>query len=90
MAPGDFGYKKGMRDNLNIAPRGGFTWNVNGNNDLVIRGGTGLYFAYLQTQYTYSPQLYSRMITASFNNDGRPGFITDPTRGISTYEHAHF
>ena len=88
MAPGDFGYKKGMRDNLNIAPRGGFTWNVNGNNDLVIRGGTGLYFAYLQTQYTYSPQLYSRMITASFNNDGRPGFITDPTRGISTYEQA--
>jgi len=88
MAPGDFGYKKGMRDNKDIAPRAGFTWNVNGSNDFVIRGGTGLYFAYLQTQYTYSPQLYSRMITASFANDGKPGFITDPTRGISTYDQA--
>ena len=63
-------------------------WNVHGSNDFVIRGGTGLYFAYLQTQYTYSPQLYSRMITASFINDGKPGFITDPTRGISTYDQA--
>src|SRR3954452_958366 len=88
MAPGDFGYKKGMRDNLDIAPRAGFTWNVGGGNDLVIRGGSGLYFTYLQTQYTYSPQLYSRMITASFNNDGKPGFVSDPARGVTTYEQA--
>ena len=88
MAPGDFGYKKGMRDNLDIAPRAGFTWNVGGGNDLVIRGGTGLYFTYLQTQYTYSPQLFSRMITASFANDGKPGFVADPTRGVTTFEDA--
>jgi hypothetical protein len=88
MAPGDFGYKQGMRDNRDVAPRAGFTWNVGGGNDLVIRGGTGLYFTYLQTQYTYSPQLYSRMITASFNNDGKPGFIVDPTRGIATFDQA--
>ena len=88
MAPGDFGYKKGMRDNRDVAPRAGFTWNVGGGNDLVIRGGTGLYFTYLQTQYTYSPQLYSRMITASFNNDGKPGFIVDPTRGVATFDQA--
>ncbi len=88
MAAGDFGYKKGMRDNLDIAPRVGFTWNVGGQNDFVVRGGSGVYFSYLQTQYTYSPQLYSNMITASFNNDGKPGFIVDPTRGISTFDQA--
>jgi carboxypeptidase family protein len=88
MEPGDFGYRNDIRDNLDIAPRAGFAWNVGGSNDLVIRGGSGLYFALPQTQYTYSPQLYSRMITASFPNDGRPGFIQDPTRGVSTYEQA--
>jgi carboxypeptidase family protein len=88
MAPGDFGYKKGMRDNLDVAPRAGFVWNVGGGNDFVVRGGSGLYFTYLQTQYTYSPQLYSRMITASFSNDGKPGFTFDPTRGVSTFDEA--
>ena len=85
---GDFGYRNDIHDNLNIAPRAGFAWNLGGGNDMVIRGGTGLYYAVPQTQYTYSPQLYSRMITASFPNDGKPGFIQDPTRGISTYEQA--
>jgi len=88
MEAGDKGYKKGMRDNLDVAPRAGFVWNIGGANDFVLRGGTGLYFTYLQTQYTYSPQLYSRMITASFNNDGKPGFVFDPTRGVSTFEQA--
>lgn len=88
MGPGDFGYSKSIRDLGNVAPRAGFTWNVGASNDLVIRGGTGLYYALPQTQYTYSPQLFSRMVTASFNNDGRPGFLTDPTRGIDTYDEA--
>jgi hypothetical protein len=88
MGPGDFGYSKRIRDLGNIAPRAGFTWNVGARNDLVIRGGTGLYYALPQTQYTYSPQLFSRMITASFNNDGRPGFLTDPTRGVDTFDQA--
>jgi hypothetical protein len=88
MGPGDFGYSRSIRDLGNVAPRAGFTWNVGAKNDLVIRGGTGLYYALPQTQYTYSPQLFSRMVTASFNNDGRPGFLTDPTRGIETYDEA--
>jgi hypothetical protein len=88
IGPGDFGYKQGIRDNKDVSPRAGFVWNVGGSNDLVIRGGSGLYFAFPQTQYTYSPQLYSRMITASFSNDGKPGFITDPTRGVSSYDQA--
>ena len=54
----------------------------------MVRGGTGLYYALPQTQYTYSPQLFSRMITASFNNDGLPNFVEDPTRGVETYDQA--
>ena len=88
IGPGDFGYRNDIRDLGNIAPRAGFTWNVGGTNDFVVRGGTGLYWALPQTQYTYSPQLFSRMVTASFNNDGLPGFLTDPTRGIETFDQA--
>ena len=88
MTPGDFGYSKDIHDNTNVAPRGGFTWNVGGANDFVVRGGTGLYYAIPQTQYTYSPQLFSRMITASFLNDGQPGFLQDPTRGVNTFDEA--
>ena len=32
---------------------------------------------------TYSQQLYNRFTFATFNNDGKPGFVTDPTRGVS-------
>jgi hypothetical protein len=85
---GDFGYKNNIHDNKNIAPRTGFAWNIGGANDFVIRGGSGLYFSLPQTQYTYSPQLYSNMITASFANDGKPGFVSDPTRGVTTYQQA--
>lgn len=88
MQAGDFGYSRSIRDLANVAPRGGFTWNVGGDNDFVVRGGTGLYYALPQTQYTYSPQLFSNMVTASFSNDGLPGFLTDPTRGIDTFEEA--
>jgi hypothetical protein len=88
LGPGDFGYSRDIRDLANVAPRGGFVWNVGGGNDFVVRGGTGLYFALPQTQYTYSPQLFSNMVTASFNNDGRPGFLTDPTRGVNTFDQA--
>jgi hypothetical protein len=85
---GDFGYRNDIHDNRDVAPRAGFAWNIGGSNDMVLRGGTGIYFAVPQTQYTYSPQLYSRMITASFANDGKPGFLQNPTRGISTYQEA--
>ena len=85
---GDFGFKRGIRDLKNVAPRAGFNWNVGGRNDLSIRGGAGLYFATPVSNITFSPQIFSQMVTATFANDGRAGFVTDPTRGIDTYEEA--
>jgi hypothetical protein len=78
----DYGYKTGIHDWLDFAPRGGFTYNVGGKNDLVIRGGSGLYFASPVSNVTFSPGVYSNLITATFPNDGRANFITNPTNGV--------
>ncbi len=90
----DFGYKDGIRDNKNVAPRTGFTYNVGGRNDLVIRGGTGLYFTTPVSNMTFSPQIYSQMVTAAFLPpasgacpDGSQ-WITHPACGVSTYDQA--
>ena len=79
----DYGYKDGIRDWKNIAPRGGFTYNVGGHNDLVIRGGSGLYFASPVSNVTFSPQFYSHLVAATFVNNGRADFITNPTNGVT-------
>jgi hypothetical protein len=79
---GDFGYKTGIRDLTNVAPRLGFAYNVGGKNDLVIRGGSGIYFATPVSNATYSQQFYNRSIAAVFLPDG-PGFMENPTRGIT-------
>ena len=75
-------FRTGIRDLRNVAPRAGFTWNIGGDQRLVIRGGSGLYFTTPVSNVTFSPQIYSQMITATFPNDGRPGFVADPTRGV--------
>jgi hypothetical protein len=80
----DYGYKTDIRDWKNIAPRGGFTYNVGGGNDLVIRGGTGLYFASPVSNVTFSPQFYSHLVAATFVNNGRSDFITNPTNGVTS------
>jgi carboxypeptidase family protein len=79
----DYGYKTDIRDWKNVAPRGGFTYNVSGSNNLVIRGGSGLYFASPVSNVTFSPQFYSHLIAATFVNDGRADFITNPTNGVT-------
>jgi hypothetical protein len=78
-------YPGGLRDINNIAPRGGFTWNVGGQGNLVVRGGSGLYFSIPDSNTTFSHQSFNgeRILVNSFFNDGRPGFIQDPTRGIT-------
>jgi carboxypeptidase family protein len=78
----DYGYKTGIKDWRDVAPRAGFTYNVGGDNDLVIRGGTGVYFASPVSNVTFSPSVYSNLITATFPNDGRANFISKPTNGI--------
>jgi hypothetical protein len=80
---GDRLYRTDMRDANNVAPRAGFTWNVTGNSDLVVRGGSGLYYSINDSNTTFSQQSFNgeRIIVNSFANDGQPGFFTDPTRG---------
>ena len=59
---GDFGYKTGIRDLNNVAPRVGFAYNVGGKSDLVIRGGSGLYYNTPVSNVTYSHQFYNRAV----------------------------
>ena len=80
---GDFGYKTDIRDWKDFAPRIGFSWNVGSRGDLVIRGGSGLYYASPVSNVTYSPKVYSNLLTASFPNDGRADFISNPTNGAT-------
>ena len=83
LEPGAMLYPNNLRDLGSVAPRGGFTWNVGGNGDLVIRGGSGLYYSIPDSNTTFSIQSFNgeRILVNSFANDGRPGFIQDPTRG---------
>jgi hypothetical protein len=89
MSPGDFGYKSGVHDNLDIGPQGGVAWNVGGSNDFVIRGGSGLYYTVLEKAITKTAILDSNLFSAQFNNNGtNPNFVTNPTGGITTYAQA--
>lgn len=84
---GDFGYKSGIRDLGSVAPRAGFAYNVGGKSSLVVRGGSGLYYNTPVSNVTYSHQFYSQAIAASFLPDGRPGFMQDPTRGLTAQDY---
>jgi hypothetical protein len=79
------GFRNGTRDLNNVAPRAGFAWNVTGRNDLVIRGGTGIFSTTDGSSQVIDEQLWNgqRVIVNSYANDGRAGFIDDPTRGVS-------
>ena len=83
---GDFGYKSGMRDHGNIAPRAGFAYQAIPS--LVIRGGTGLYYGLPFSNLTYSHQVFGQTVTGSFT-PGAGGrcadgtlFILNPTCGV--------
>jgi hypothetical protein len=89
MAPGDFGYQVGVHDNLDFGPQGGFAWNVGGDNDLVIRGGTGLYYTVYEKSNTKNQVLTSNLFSAQFNNNGtNPNFVGNPTNGVDNYNEA--
>ncbi len=82
----NFGYRNDIRDLNNIAPRAGFAWNVTDKSDLVIRGGTGMYFSTAAANQPIDQALWNgqRVIANSFVNDGKPGWVLDPTRGVTT------
>ncbi|HYU78932.1 MAG TPA: TonB-dependent receptor [Vicinamibacterales bacterium] len=81
----DVGYRNDIRDLGNVAPRAGFTWNVTDKNDLVIHGGGGLFYSTPGGQQLVLAQLFNgqRVITSSFPNDNLPGFLQNPTRGVT-------
>jgi hypothetical protein len=85
LEPGALLYPNNLRDIGSVAPRGGFTWNVGGKGNLVIRGGSGLYYSIPDSNTTFSIQSFNgeRILVNSFPNDGRPGFLADPTRGVT-------
>lgn len=77
-------FKSGIHDNNNIAPRAGFAWNVGDRNDLVIRGGSGLYYGTIVSNVTFSQQSFGNRITVnSFANDNQPGWFLNPTRNFT-------
>ena len=80
---GDFGYKKGHTDLNNFAPRVGFAWKVGGLDGLVIRGGTGLFWNFSSSNVMYIKEYWSSMVSASIVNDKQPGWVLDPTRGLT-------
>jgi hypothetical protein len=77
-------FKTGIKDHNNVAPRVGFVWNVMGTNDFVIRGGSGHFYSIPVSNVTFSQQSFGNRIKFnSFQNDGQPGFIFNPTRGFT-------
>jgi hypothetical protein len=81
----DVGYRNDIRDLNNISPRVGFAWNVTGNSNFIIRGGSGVYYSTQGGNQVIDQQLFNsqRVITNSYTYDGKPGFLTDPTRGAT-------
>jgi hypothetical protein len=79
------GYRNDIRDKNNFGPRVGFVWNVTGNSDLAIRGGSGIFYSGIGGNPAFDAQLWNgqRVIFNSYVNDGKPGFLADPTRGAS-------
>jgi hypothetical protein len=80
---GNYGYQTGVRDLTDFGPRAGFAYNVGGKNDLVIRGGSGIYYNFPVSNVTYRQQFYNQSVTAAFFPNS-PGFsMTNPTGGVT-------
>ncbi len=80
----DIGYRNDIRDLDNVAPRASFVWDVTGEADFIIRGGVGMYYSTQGGNQVIDQQLFNgqRVLSNTFVNDGLPGFVADPTRGV--------
>jgi hypothetical protein len=75
-------------DTNNLQPRLGFAYSINDNT--VVRGGSGLYFADALTIDAFWPYYNAQLARIQINNDGRPDFAANPLNGqpLPTYEQA--
>ena len=82
----NIGYRNDLRDVNNLSPRGGISYNVTGNGDFVIRGGTGIYNSVPVSELPFTQQLFNgqRVLANAYINDNLPGFVKDPTRGVTS------
>ena len=80
----NIGYRNDIRDLDNVAPRAGFVWDTTGDANLIIRGGVGMYYSTQGGNQVIDAQLFNgqRVLSNTFVNDGQPGFVADPTRGV--------
>jgi hypothetical protein len=60
-------------DNLMFQPRVGFAWDVTGARKTVIRGGAGLFYAFIQANQTYDDTLFNGEKTISPAIQASPG-----------------
>src|SRR5258708_147715 len=81
----DVGYRNGIRDLTNVGPRAGFTYKATEAGPIIVRGGGGLFYSTQSSNLTFSQQLFNgqRIIVNAFPNDGKPGFLEDPTPGLN-------
>jgi hypothetical protein len=82
---GDYGYRNDVRDLNNVAPRIGFTLNPGKGTDFIVRGGAGLYYSQPAAQLAIEHVLWNgqRVYPTTYVNDGKPGWVLDPTRGVT-------
>jgi len=77
-------FKADVTDNNNVSLRVGVAWNVNGRDDFVIHGGSGIYYGTIVSNITFSEQSFgNRIIVNSFTYDGLPGWVQNPTRNFT-------